>query len=319
MKRIALTIGDPGGIGPEIIVKSLFCAEMRQYCTPIVIGNARVIRNTVKLTGLPLKVRSLSNIDDSRPDIGCIEVLDIKSSFEFKRGAPSKNAGREAVRSIKKAVKLALKEQVKAIVTAPVSKESLKLAGYQWPGQMFVSDQLKLILSTVHMPLKDVPKEISEKLVTKTIKLAEIGMSMLGVSNPRIAVAGLNPHAGESGMFGNEEMRFLKPAVQKARRAGSDISGPYPPDTVFLRAYRGDFDIVVCMYHDQGLIPFKMLAFDTGVNVTVGLPLIRTSPDHGTAFDIAGENRANPSCMLAAIKLAARLTLKKERERRETK
>ncbi len=325
MKKIAITMGEPGGIGPEIIVKALFCAEIRNFCTPIVIGDIDTIKKAVRLTGLSLKVTPLSKLSDSKPKAGKIEVLGIKSSHSFKKCAPSSGAGRAVVSYVKKAVELALKKDVHAIVTAPVSKESLKLAGCSWHGHtellaeltrtkdfsmMFAGEKLKIILATIHVPLKDVPRLLNKKLVLKTIMNAKNGMDMLGIKKPRIAVAGLNPHAGEAGIFGNEEKKLIIPAVKEARKKGIKVSGPYPPDVVFHKAYKGDFDIVVCMYHDQGLIPFKMLGFEKGVNVTVGLPIIRTSPDHGTAFDIAWKNKANPSSMLEAIKLASRLKLK---------
>jgi len=324
IKTIAITMGDPGGVGPEIIVKALFCAEIRDYCNPVVIGDANVLGEAVRLTGLPMKIRTLARISESRQETGTIEVLDMKSRSSFKKNVPSKGAGTAFVKYIKKAVGLALSKEVDAIVTAPISKESLKMAGHPWPGHtellaeltntsrfamMFVSDKLKVVLCTIHIPLKDVPKRINTKLVSETIKLAGTGTRMLGIDKPRIAVAGLNPHAGESGIMGKEEIKSIIPAVRKAQSAGLSVSGPYPPDVVFHKAYNGEFDIIVSMYHDQGLIPFKMIAFDTGVNVTVGLPVIRTSPDHGTAFDIAWKNMADPSSMLEAIKLASELKL----------
>ena len=324
LKTIAISMGDPGGVGPEIIVKALFCAEIREYCNPLIIGNADVLNEAVRLTGLPLKIRSISGISDTRPETGIIEVIDIRSRSSFKKNIPSKRAGRAFVTYIKKSVELALKGEVDAIVTAPISKESLQMAGYPWPGHtellaeltntdrfamMFVSEKLKVVLCTIHIPLKDVPKRVNSKRVFETILLAETGAKMLGMDTPRIAVAGLNPHAGESGIMGKEEMKSIVPAVRKAQSAGISVSGPYPPDVIFHKAYNGAFDIIVCMYHDQGLIPFKMLAFDTGVNVTVGLPIIRTSPDHGTAFDIAWKNMANPTSMLEAIRLASNIRL----------
>jgi 4-hydroxythreonine-4-phosphate dehydrogenase len=323
-KNIVITMGDPGGIGPEVIVKALDCAEIRDCCRPVVIGDAGVLGEAVRRSGLPLKIKSISGISGSRPEAGTIEVLDITSRSPFKKNVPSKNAGRAFVTYIKKSVELALKKEVDAIVTAPISKESLRMAGHPWPGHtellaeltntgrfamMFVSDKLKVILCTIHIPLRDVAKRINGRLVFETIKLAEAGTKMLGVDKPRIAVAGLNPHAGESGLMGKEEMKSITPAIEKAQSAGYLVSGPYPPDVLFHKAHNGAFDIIVCMYHDQGLIPFKMLAFDTGVNVTVGLPIIRTSPDHGTAFDIAWKNMANPSSMIEAIKLASILKL----------
>ncbi len=324
MDKIAITMGDPRGVGPEIIVKTLFCAEIRDYCDPIVIGDVRFIKKAVKMTGLPLKVTSISNLSDSKPAVGKIEVLDITYPF-FKKGGYPKDSGGAVVKYIKKAVELALKKDVKAIVTAPISKDSLKEAGCPWPGHtellaeltntkdfamMFVSDRLKIILTTIHISIKDVPKIINEKRVLRAIKFARRGADVLGIKNPSIAVAGLNPHAGESGLFGEEEIKVIIPAIQKSCGRGVAVSGPYPPDVVFYKAYNGDFDIVVCMYHDQGLIPFKMLAFETGVNMTLGLPIIRTSPDHGTGFDIAWKNVANPSSMIEAIKLASKVELK---------
>jgi 4-hydroxythreonine-4-phosphate dehydrogenase len=302
MDRIAVTMGEPGGIGPEVIVKALSSSAIRDCCDPIVIGNAGVMEEAVRLTRLQCKIRPISDLSHSKPAPGTIEVLDIKSRLSGKKALPSGAAGRAAVKYIKKAVSLALSNEIKAIVTAPVSKESLQMAGHKWPGHtemlaeltdtrdfamMFVSSRLKVILSTIHIALKDVPKKISRKRIYGIIKHAAAGAYMLGIKNPRIAVSGLNPHAGESGIMGKEESESIIPAVSRARGEGIDVSGPYPPDVVFYKAYNRDFDMVVCMYHDQGLIPFKMLAFDSGVNVTVGLPVIRTSPDHGTAFDIA--------------------------------
>jgi 4-hydroxythreonine-4-phosphate dehydrogenase len=324
MKRIAITMGEPGGVGPEIIVKALFCAEIRDFCSPVVIGSNEVIKDAVRLTGLPLKVTSISGVAESSPANGLIEVIDVKSPSSLKKNAPSKNAGKAVVLYIKKAAELAMKKEVSAIVTAPISKESLKMAGYKWPGHtemlaeltetnefamMFVSNKLRVILATIHTPLKKVPKLIKHDLVLKTIILAEKGVKMLGVDAPRIAVAGLNPHAGEAGIMGDEEIKAIIPAIKKAQGTGLNVSGPYPPDVIFHKAYKGDFDIVVCMYHDQGLIPFKMLAFETGVNMTVGLPIIRTSPDHGTAFDIAWQNKAMPSSMIEAVKLATKIAM----------
>ncbi len=223
---------------------------------------------------------------------------------------------------IQKAVELTLELEVDGIVTAPISKKSLHMAGYAWPGHtellaeltgareyamMFVSRKIRVILCTIHTPLKDVPKKITKHTVLKTIRLAKKGAALLGIKDPEIAVAGLNPHAGESGVMGKEEVSSIIPAMKVVQREGIKVSGPYPPDVVFHKAVNNEFDMVVCMYHDQGLIPFKMLAFESGVNMTVGLPIIRTSPDHGTAFDIAWQNRADPSSMIEAIKLAAKL------------
>jgi 4-hydroxythreonine-4-phosphate dehydrogenase len=322
--KIAITMGEPGGVGPEVIVRALHCSGIWKSCSPVVVGNAGVMREAVRLSGIPMKVKTVTDISGLRPQAGIIYVLEVRSRLSAKKGVPSVSAGRAVVKYVKRAVGLALNNEVNAVVTAPISKESLKMAGHKWPGHtellaeltdaknyamMFSSKKLKVILCTIHMPLKDVPGKISEGLVLKTLRLAGTGAGMLGIKKPRIAVAGLNPHAGESGIMGKEEVRSIIPAVRKAQNEGMNVSGPYPPDVVFHRAYKGEFDIVVCMYHDQGLIPFKMLAFETGVNFTLGLPIIRTSPDHGTGFDIAWKNRVDPSSMIEAIKLAARIKL----------
>ncbi len=286
------------------------------------IGNVKVMENAVAITGLPIAVRAVSSAKEMKSETGTIEVLEVNARVSKRKGAPSKSAGVAVVKYVEKAVELAMENEVSAIVTAPISKESLNLAGHSWPGHtellagltntkdyamMFVSDKLKVILCTIHTALREVPKKISRKLVLKTIALAGTGMGMLGVSNPSIAVAGLNPHAGEAGIMGGEEIKSIIPAIDDAKKLGINASGPYPPDVVFHRAYNGEFDMIVCMYHDQGLIPFKMLAFDTGVNMTVGLPIVRTSPDHGTAFDIAWKNIAAPTSMIEAIKLAGEM------------
>jgi len=325
MKRIAITMGEPWGIGPEVIVKALHSGKAGKSISPVVIGNVNVMWEAARMTGLPIKVQKISNISDLVQENGVINVLDIRSKLTLKKG-PSESSGKAVIEYIKTSVSLALEGKVDAVVTSPISKESLKLASAKWPGHtemlaeltgttdyamMFASKKLNVILSTIHIPLKDVPGKINEKLVSRTIKLASRGMSLLGKECPRIAVAGLNPHAGEAGIMGSEEAKAIVPAIEKARKEGIDALGPYPPDVVFHKALNRECDMVVCMYHDQGLIPFKMLAFETGVNITVGLPIIRTSPDHGTAFDIAWENKANPSSMIEAIKLAAKMELKR--------
>ena len=297
-------------------------------CNPFVIGRADIIREALQLAGLSVEVVPLKVMSESSPSYGKIEVIGIGPQTPFRKGVSSAEAGRAGVSYVEKAVELALGGETEAIVTAPVSKESLGLAGFSWRGHtellarltgaeefamMFVSERLRVILSTIHVSLNKVPLMITEELLLRTFKLAEKGLDMLGIQSGSIAVAGLNPHSGESGLLGEEEDGIIKPAIKKAADMGLNISGPYPPDVVFHKAYNGVFDIVVCMYHDQGLIPFKMLAFDIGVNMTVGLPVIRTSPDHGTGFDIAWKNRANPSSMIEAIKLAVRISAQKKK------
>ncbi len=326
MKKLAITMGDPGGIGPEIILKALNSSKIKNCCTPFVIGDRVVIEEALRQLNLPLKLRIIRSPEEFKPTSKSktIEFIDMGIVKKFKKNKPTAEGGRACVSYIKKAVELALNKQVDGIVTAPISKEALKIAGFKWPGHtemladltntkeyamMLTGGPLKVILVTIHTALKNVPDFITKQKVLKTIWLAKKACDMLNIKKPGIAVAGLNPHAGESGIFGDEETRKIIPAMKEARKEGIPVSGPYPPDTIFHKAYKGKFDIIVCMYHDQGLIPLKMIAFDEGVNVTIGLPFIRTSPDHGTAYDIAWKGIANPSSMIEAIKLAARLRI----------
>lgn len=313
MKKLAITVGDPGGIGPEIVVKALNFSEVRRSCIPLVIGNGIVIEEAVRL--LKSKMSRFAKQ---------IEIVDMGVIKKFRKNKPTLEGGSASVSYIKKAVELALSKKVDGIVTAPISKKALKMGGFKWPGHtemlaeltntkdyamMLIGGPLKVILVTIHEALRDVPDLITKERILKTIRLARKACDMFGIKNPRIAVSGLNPHAGEAGLFGKEEIKKIIPAIKEALKEGIPVSGPYPPDTIFYKAYRGDADVVVCMYHDQGLIPLKMLAFDKGVNVTIGLPFIRTSPDHGTAYDIAWKGVANPSSMIEAIKTAAMLKL----------
>jgi 4-hydroxythreonine-4-phosphate dehydrogenase len=323
MKKLAVTMGDPGGIGPEIIVKAVSSPEVRRCCNPIVIGDPSVMAEALALLKHPLKLKTIKSPKDSKPARGVMEVISaISLSVKFEKSMPTPEGGRAAAGCIQKAVQLALNKLVAGIVTAPISKEALKMAGLKWSGHtemladlthtkdyamMLIGGPLRVILVTIHTALRNVPDLITRRKIIGTVYLAKKACDMLGIRRPRIAVAGLNPHAGEKGIFGDEEIRKIIPAVREAVSGGIPVSGPYPPDTVFHKAYRGDVDIIVCMYHDQGLIPLKMIAFEKGVNVTVGLPFIRTSPDHGTAYDIAWKGVADPSSMIEAIKLAATL------------
>ncbi|MEW6570274.1 MAG: 4-hydroxythreonine-4-phosphate dehydrogenase PdxA [Nitrospirota bacterium] len=324
MKKIAVTIGDPGGIGPEIVTRALESLKSRRNFIPLVIGDAYVLRKVMALLKSPLELRIVAKPEECVPDTNIVNLLDMKIMKKLKKSRPDEENGRVAAAYIRKAVDLALNKEINAVVTAPISKESLKMAGFRWPGHtemiadlsrtedfamMLVGGPLRVILVTIHTALKRVPALISRQRVLKTIRLAKKACHMLKIESPRIAVAGLNPHAGEAGIFGNEEIEEIMPALRDARKEGISVSGPYPPDTVFHMAYKKFFDIVVCMYHDQGLIPLKMIAFEKGVNLTVGLPFIRTSPDHGTAYDIAWKGIANPSSIIEAIKLAAKLKM----------
>ena len=282
--RVAITVGDPSGIGPEIAAKASADPRVLAVCEPVLYG--------------------------------------ADSQRGFAPGVLSAEAGRAAYETIRSAVADARAGHVAAIATAPVNKRAFAKAGLPWKGHtdllahltgstrvamMFWSEPLKVVLATVHIPLREVPGAITGDLLAGIIDLTADELPRFGVRSLRLAIAGLNPHAGEDGLLGEEDDRVLKPAVEAARRRGVQISGPYPGDTVFLRASRGEFDAVIACYHDQGLIPVKLLAFGESVNVTLGLPIIRTSVDHGTAFDIAGKGVADPSSMIAATLLAARL------------
>lgn len=326
MKKLAIAMGDPGGVGPEIIVKALYSARIQGYCRPIIIGDRCPVEDTITLLRLPVKLRIIQSPEKSRPlrQGRTIELIDMGITKKFKKGKPTAEGGRVSVNYIRKTVELALGKHVDGIVTAPISKQAVHMAGFKWPGHtemlakmthtkeyamMFVGGPLKIILVTIHTAFRQVPSLISKDRIVMTLHLAKKACDMLGIKAPKIAVAGLNPHAGEAGLFGDEEIKKITPAIQEALREGVPVSGPFPPDVIFRKAYKGEVDLIVCMYHDQGLIPLKMIAFDKGVNMTVGLPFIRTSPDHGTAYDIAWKGIANPSSMIEAIKLAARLKM----------
>jgi 4-hydroxythreonine-4-phosphate dehydrogenase len=306
---IGITMGDPSGIGPEIILKSIFCSEIQSTCSFVIYGDSEVLKEAKKLTGInnDLKIMSVTNLDKN----------------DLRIGIPSAEGGQASILYIREAVKHALKGIIDAIVTAPISKESIHLAGSSYPGHtemlkditgarnvamLFEGGEFRVVLVTIHCALSEVPKLITQDRVFNAIELTHSSLvELFDIPSPKIAVCGLNPHAGESGIFGNEETEYIIPAVRRATDLGIDVIGPLPADTIFYRARQGIWDAVISMYHDQGLIPFKMLSFEDGVNVTLGLPIIRTSPDHGTAFDIAWEGKANPSSMIAAIKVAARL------------
>jgi len=323
-ERIAITMGDPAGIGPEIIVRTIEAIAGDNLCVPVVVANAGIMAEACEFVNPGLQINRIKDPGQAAGLPGTIDVLHLDTPVPENKAASSADGGRAAVMCIREAVAHALNGSVRAIVTAPVSKESLHLAGFPWPGHtellaeltgtsdfamMFFSEGIKVILCTIHIALRDVPAGINEHSVFSTIRLAALGARMMNINEPSIAVSGLNPHAGEAGVIGSEEDEHIIPAIERARECGMNVSGPFPPDVIFHRAYQGEFDIIVCMYHDQGLIPFKMIAFDKGVNVTVGLPIIRTSPDHGTAFDIAWKNRAEPTSMIEAVKLAAALKM----------
>ncbi|MEE8638528.1 MAG: 4-hydroxythreonine-4-phosphate dehydrogenase PdxA [Candidatus Margulisiibacteriota bacterium] len=319
---VGVTMGDPAGIGPEICAKALTTAEVQMAANCLVIGDRKAMRQGLKVAKIPnIEINPIKKISEAKFIRGTIDVLDLKNvESRLKIGQVSKPAGKAAVEYLEKAIRLARDGQIDAITTAPINKEAIQKAGYRFQGHteilatrtkaknyamMFVSDTLWIILATTHLPLKEVSKHLDKKKVLRTIKLAHETLFKLREKKPRIGVAGLNPHAGEAGIFGDEEIKIIKPAVDEAKKLGINVKGPISPDAIFYLANIGMFDIVVAMYHDQGLIPLKLLSFNRSVNVTVGLPIIRTSVDHGTGFDIAGKGWANPHSLIEAIKVAA--------------
>ncbi len=323
-------MGDPCGIGPEIIVKSFARSDLRARCRFVVFGFSEQLSYTADSleVDLPLFRDHHEDIRRYPHDIVTLDYDEIPLPIVMPRG-PSKIGGTASMAFCEDAISAALSGNIDAMVTAPISKKSWHLAGYRrYPGHtellerkcksrhvamMFVSPKLKVVLATIHEPLFAVEQKLTIGRVFNPIDLADSALrEWFGIERPRIAVAGLNPHAGEDGAFGDEEKRIIEPAVLLASDAGINVSGPYPPDTVFLKALEGRFDCVIAMYHDQGMIPVKLLGWRDAVNLTLGLPIIRTSPDHGTAFDIAGKNLADPSSMIAAINLAIDLANKRQ-------
>ncbi len=305
--RIAVTIGDVCGIGPEIVLKALTDRTVAQRC--VVVGDRGVIAAQAKHLKLPIpeRLEHVALLEPPYPDFGAIDA----------------RAGEAAYRYIRQAAAMAMAGRVGAIVTAPISKEAMHRAGHLYPGHtellaalaggaevrmMLANDELRVVLVTIHESLRTAIGRIKRDLVLRTIEIAAAGLRRMGIDDPRIAVAGLNPHAGEGGIFGDEETAEIAPAIAAAQAQGINASGPYPPDTVFMQA-RGfkRFDAVVAMYHDQGLIPVKYLGLEQGRNITLGLPFLRTSPDHGTAFDIAGAGIADPASMVTAIACAVEM------------
>ena len=323
---VGITMGDVAGVGPEIIAKALSMKDLFNVCRPVVIGDADAMAEGLKVAHVQLDIHRVKNVSEAKFQYGSIDILDLKNIRieELKMGQPQPMAGKAAVEYVKRAVELALAGEVHAIATAPLNKAAMNMAGYQYAGHteiladftktrdysmMLVAGDLRVIHVTTHVSVKGACDLIRQDRVLVVIRLADEAMKELGVEKPRIAVAGLNPHAGEGGLFGNEEIEEIEPAIKKAKERGIDVSGPYPADTVFLRATNGEFDIVVAMYHDQGHIPVKMLGFETGVNVSVGMPIVRTSVDHGTAYRRAGLRlgTADPGSLIEAIKFAARI------------
>lgn len=326
---LAITMGDPAGIGPEIIVKALQHPHVWRVCRPLVVGSVFVFARTASQLAPSLTIAQVSDHDSGESHQifrrGHLPLFDPfqNSLRSFRMGRASASAGDMAVTCIQSAVQLAEAGCVAGIVTAPINKEAMHLAGHQYPGHtemlgnltktkesgmLILGGPLKIFFTTTHLPLRDVSKALTAPKILKTIRLAHSGLRQLfGIKKPRIAVAGFNPHAGENGLFGDEETRLILPAIKRGKAQGIACTGPYPADTMFAKALDGAFDGIVVLYHDQGLIPLKTVAFGHCVNITVGLPILRTSVDHGTAFDIAGKGKADPASLVDAIVMAAQL------------
>jgi 4-hydroxythreonine-4-phosphate dehydrogenase len=321
---IGITMGDPSGVGPEIIIKALSDPDIYAFCRPVVLGDPVVLSLCLKYDPVPsMRVREVSDPEMSGGIPGQIDLIPLSrlAPQSVVPGRPSKEGGRAMAEYIISAVEMARSGKISGMVTCPINKALLNDAGYMFEGHtqliahltgakdyvmMLSGERLRVTLVTIHCALKDVPYRIKKENILKTILVTHKALrDDFGIQRPRIAVAALNPHAGESGMFGTEEEEIILPAVRMAEKEGINVQGPLPADSLYYKAISGQFDAVVNMYHDQGLIPLKMIHFSDGVNVTLGLPIVRTSVDHGTAYDIAGKGLADPSSLKAAIKMAA--------------
>jgi 4-hydroxy-L-threonine phosphate dehydrogenase PdxA len=302
---IAVTMGDPAGIGPEIVVKTFTEPGFGERARAFVVGDPEMLERAARAVGSSLRTNAVSEPEEAAFEPGTVDVLAVgELPADLPFGVLDARAGEAAFRYVEKATRLASAGRVGAIATAPLNKD---LTGTKDYAMMLVTEELKVIHVSTHVSLREAIERAKPERELAVMRLAHDSMRRLGVENPKVAVAGLNPHAGENGLFGSEDAEQIAPAIEEARSEGIDASGPWPPDTVLMRARRGEFDIVVVQYHDQGHIPVKLMGFDTGVNVTVGLPFFRTSVDHGTAFDIAGTGRADHASMLAAVDLARTL------------
>jgi len=339
---LGITMGDPSGIGPEIAVKALGSEEIYKICRPLLVGDACVMAKAVKeaVKRNDLTIHPVSSVSECRFAYGTIDVYELGNVAidKLKAGAVDAMSGDAAFASIKKVIELALAGEIDATITNPINKEALNLAGHHYAGHteiyadltgtkkysmMLADDDLRVVHVSTHVSLREACDRVTKDRVLEVIELAHNTCRRLGIAEPRIAVAGLNPHAGENGMFGREEIEEISPAIETAKAKGMQAEGPVPPDTVFARARGGLFDIVVAMYHDQGHIPLKVLGFQydksagkwqtiKGVNITLGLPIIRCSVDHGTAFDQAWKGSANESSLVSAIEYGVKLALNRE-------
>jgi len=336
---IAITMGDPAGIGPEIAVKALLEKSIHEICKPLIVGDAVVFDQIITLLKLPVKVNAISKVADAKFEFGTIDVFDltITDITKLQFGKIDAMCGEASFQAVKKAIELAMAKEVDATVTGPINKKSINEAGHHFAGHteiyahftstkkyamLLVEDHINVIHVSTHVSLRQACDLVKKERILQVIELLRNGLMQLGKTNLKIGVAGLNPHAGDSGLFGTEDEEEILPAVQEAKRLGYDVEGPVPPDTMFAKAAMGAYGGVVAMYHDQGHIPFKLAGFKwnaekqqmdsvKGVNITMGLPIIRTSVDHGTAFEIAGKGIASADAMILAIESAVQLSKNK--------
>lgn len=332
LPTIVITTGDPAGIGPEVVLKALTDQALLNTARWVVIGDASILKMVAGHIGLTLPdciVQDGESTQGSGYGTAQICLLDVRQlePSEFTIGKLSAACGRSALEYVRRATQLCLAGQADAMVTAPLNKEAVSLSGQEFTGHtefiadlskaaesrmLLVNDHLRVIHVSTHRSLRSAC-ELDTRRILRTIQLGHEALQSLGFAEPRIAVCGLNPHAGENGLFGNEDLEFIVPAIQSAQEMGLICEGPFPADTIFIQAVRGGYDLVVAMYHDQGHVPMKLLDFENTINVSLGLPIIRTSVDHGTAFDIAGKNQADPSSMKAAMKLAVTMSLNRRK------
>jgi len=322
---IGITMGDPAGIGPEVIVKAY--REIRRDSRPVVIGDADVLAAAVEICGLSLSVQAVGSVAEARFDADAVPVLDLDNVCELVRGEVREVYGAASLAYVERAIELAQAGEIDAITTAPINKQATKLAGSEYAGHtgmladytdtdqyamLLVEEDLRVSHVSTHVPLREACDLVTLKNVLETIRVTDEALRELGIDDPTVGVAGLNPHAGDGRLLGDEDADEIEPAVERAREEGIDAVGPESPDTVYVQAADGAYDCVVAMYHDQGHIPIKMAGFSggdavSGVNVTIGLPLVRTSVDHGTAFDIAGEGIASETSLVQAVEVAAEM------------
>jgi 4-hydroxythreonine-4-phosphate dehydrogenase len=325
--RVAITMGDPCGVGPEIIVKALSSPAPFEQLLPVVIGEVKALECALNELGAPTNIHLLKGLENlenlSQPGVICVVNPSNLSTEDIAYGQPSPATCQAVIQYVEEAARLALSGQVDAVCTCPIHKANLQKCGFSFPGHteffqdltqakevvmMLAGPRLRVSLVTIHHALVEVPEILTEELIYRTIHItAEALLRDFGLESVRLGVAGLNPHAGEQGRFGREEIELIQPVIRRFRKGPYQVAGPFSPDTLFHRAYEGEFDAVVAMYHDQGLIPIKLVHFHNAVNVTLGLPIIRTSVDHGTAYDLAGTGKAHSGSLEAALRLAAQM------------